>query len=465
MQKILVINGSPKGKNSNTMQLTNAVLEGIKKADANADIELFEVHEMNITPCVGCMSCWGKTPGKCVIDDCMQNVHESFQRADIVILSFPLYFFGMPGTMKVFVDRLMPLMETYRGAVKTIGNQAFHEFRFDTSKKKFVVISSCGYGRTQEIYDSLTKEMNFIFGEGKYYHLYCPQSEMFAIAQLKPQINVYLERYRNIGELLAKNEQISEEEVKAASEPILPQRAFELLVNNYWNKVTPKKKVYLFGDSLMKAVMPDESGMYHSSDAIGFSEMEKKYHFELSNFAMPTFTTSQILFYMKNVMNNKDLPDFVLLEGGGNDCDHDWSRFASTNGDELVNRVSIEQFEENLRAMAQFWREKGVPCMYIITPPIDMNRFFCHLQKDEKFLALKDKFPDVNLMEQEYEHYKDVMYKIIDEYNMKKIDLTHCFDSVDHISSVYSSDGMHPNEKGYEMFREAFEQGFASMKY
>ena len=32
----------------------------------------------------------------------------------------------------------------------------------------------------------------------------------------------------------------SAEMVAHASEPILPQRAFEMLVNNYWNSVTPK---------------------------------------------------------------------------------------------------------------------------------------------------------------------------------------------------------------------------------
>lgn len=464
MQNVLVINGSPRGENSNTLRLTNAVLDGIKRADKDALVEMLSVKDMKITPCMGCMSCWGKTAGKCVIDDCMQSVHESFKRADIVIMSFPLYFFGMPGSMKVFVDRLMPLMETYKGAVKDIGDNAFHEFRIAAEDKKFVIVSSCGYGRTEEIYDALTKELNFIFGKGRYIPLYCAQSEMLSIPALAPQIDAYLERYRKIGELLGGNALVLEEDIQKTSEPILPQRAFEILVNNYWNSVTPKKKVYLFGDSLMKGVMPDETGMYHSSDAIGFKAMEEKYHFELSNFAMPTFTTSQILPYMKNVMANHELPDYVILEGGGNDCDHDWARFAATDGEELVHRISIDQFEENLRAMAEFWKEKAVPCTFIVTPPIDMGRFFEHLQKDEKFGAIKDKFPDIKHMEQEYIRYKEVMYRIIDEYHMKKIDLTHCFDEVDDISSVYSADGMHPNEKGYAMFKEAFEQGFSSMK-
>ena len=134
----------------------------------------------------------------------------------------------------------MPLMETYRGAVKDIGDNAFHEFRYDMGNKKFVVVSSCGYGRTNEIFDVLIKEFNFIYGKDRYTALLCPQGEMFAIEALKPQINEYLKRYVSIGECLGRMENPSAEMVAHASEPILPQRAFEMLVNNYWDSVTPK---------------------------------------------------------------------------------------------------------------------------------------------------------------------------------------------------------------------------------
>ncbi len=30
-------------------------------------IETLTVKDMDITPCLGCMSCWGHTAGKCVI--------------------------------------------------------------------------------------------------------------------------------------------------------------------------------------------------------------------------------------------------------------------------------------------------------------------------------------------------------------------------------------------------------------
>lgn len=233
---VLVINGSPKGKASNTMKLTNALLEGIAENKDNI-IKQLTVKDMDITPCLGCMSCWGKTAGKCVIDDVMTDVYEDIMQADLVIESFPLYFFGMPGPMKTFTDRMMPLMETYKGECMTIGDNAFHAPRFDMSGKKLVLVSTCGYARTEEIYDALIKEYNYICGKGKYISLLCPQGEMFAIPPLKPQIEAYLNRYREIGRLLGRGENVSVELINKASEPILPQKAFETLVNNYWNSI------------------------------------------------------------------------------------------------------------------------------------------------------------------------------------------------------------------------------------
>lgn len=46
------------------------------------------------------------------------------------------------------------------------------------------------------------------------------------------------------------------------------------------------KTYYMFGDSLMRGVMPDEAWNYHSSDAIGFEAMQAQYNMKFLNFAM-----------------------------------------------------------------------------------------------------------------------------------------------------------------------------------
>jgi multimeric flavodoxin WrbA len=55
---MLVINGSPKSENSNTMRLTRAFLDGAGWSGA----ETVNIARSKIKPCLGCFACWNKTP-------------------------------------------------------------------------------------------------------------------------------------------------------------------------------------------------------------------------------------------------------------------------------------------------------------------------------------------------------------------------------------------------------------------
>ena len=75
---ILLINGSPKGKRSNSLRLANSFIEGFKEGykSKNEAISIDEMHvaSMNVGACKGCFACWQKTPGVCCINDDMQTV-------------------------------------------------------------------------------------------------------------------------------------------------------------------------------------------------------------------------------------------------------------------------------------------------------------------------------------------------------------------------------------------------------
>ena len=112
--KILAINGSPKGNRSNTWRLTSAFLEGISAKEESSgsrapEIETLNIGSLNIKPCLGCFSCWSKTPGECCIHDDMQGVISKILWADVVVWSFPLYYFGLPGQLKTLIDRQLPM--------------------------------------------------------------------------------------------------------------------------------------------------------------------------------------------------------------------------------------------------------------------------------------------------------------------------------------------------------------------
>ncbi|MBD9038910.1 MAG: flavodoxin family protein [Collinsella aerofaciens] len=118
---ILAINGSPKGRRSNTWRLASAFLGGIAAQEESAHeqppaIETLNVSDLDIKPCLGCFSCWSKTPGTCRIHDDMRAVIEKILRADIIIWSFPLYYFGLPGPLKNLIDRQLPMSLPFMSA-------------------------------------------------------------------------------------------------------------------------------------------------------------------------------------------------------------------------------------------------------------------------------------------------------------------------------------------------------------
>ena len=93
--KLLIINGSPRKKQSNSLKLTHSFVDGFKRAcqekGSEVEVEEVEVSSLNISACKGCFACWKNTPGQCVIKDDMQKIIEKQISADVIIWSFPLY--------------------------------------------------------------------------------------------------------------------------------------------------------------------------------------------------------------------------------------------------------------------------------------------------------------------------------------------------------------------------------------
>ena len=108
--RVLVIHASPKGESGHTAVLTRAFLSGFPQG---TEIETLELRRLNIRPCLGCLGCWTKTPGKCVQKDDMEKIYAAIERADVIVESFPLYFYGLPGTLKTMTDRCLPYTKAY----------------------------------------------------------------------------------------------------------------------------------------------------------------------------------------------------------------------------------------------------------------------------------------------------------------------------------------------------------------
>ena len=221
--RVLVINGSPKGNKSNTYRLTTAFLEGMGEQEIS-------VSQMDIRPCRGCFVCWNKTPGSCVIRDDMPSVIENMRWADIIIWSFPLYYFSVPGAMKNLMDRQLPMVLPFMRADAESGG---HPSRYDMSGKRHVLISTCGFYTAQGNYEGVTAIFDHLCGKGNYTSIFCGQGELFRVKELNGRTDEYLSNVRKAGREFLDGD-ISWETRNNLEQLLFPREVFETMADASW---------------------------------------------------------------------------------------------------------------------------------------------------------------------------------------------------------------------------------------
>ena len=231
--KTLIINGSLKGEASHSYMDASRFARGIE-ATADAQTEVVELKNMNISHCVGCFGCWKVTPGQCVIRDDMDIIRDKIMESDNIILSFPLYFFGVSSKMKTMLDRLLPFKMPYKGRHATEDNLLIMDYRYDFSDKRLILVSSCAHSSTDIVYDSVTREFDMICGKDNYTKVFCPQGEILELDQMKPILNKYLNGIEDAGKEFGINRKLSEETARKVCAPLIPVRAVEKMMTGYW---------------------------------------------------------------------------------------------------------------------------------------------------------------------------------------------------------------------------------------
>jgi hypothetical protein len=88
LKSLTVFNGSPRGKSGNTPRLLQKVIDGFISIDSNTAemMHLFQTKKIS-------------------------EFAAAFEKADSVLIGFPLYTDGMPGIVKEFIEGLQPFMK------------------------------------------------------------------------------------------------------------------------------------------------------------------------------------------------------------------------------------------------------------------------------------------------------------------------------------------------------------------
>ena len=160
----------------------------------------------------------------------MQIVIEKLLWADLTIWSFPLYYFSLPGKLKTVIDRQLPLTLPFMLSNAEGGG---HPSRYDMSKKKTVLISTCGFYTAESNYDSIIAQFNKICGKGNYTTLFCGQGELFQVLELSRRTEEYLTVVQQAGQEYMSGGITKETNLKL-QELLFPRDVFERMADASW---------------------------------------------------------------------------------------------------------------------------------------------------------------------------------------------------------------------------------------
>ena len=232
-KKTLLINGSPKCEASLTFKVAEAFAEGLE-SEEGCETEYIHVSKLKVKPCTGCLSCWGRTEGLCVIkDDSVAEVREKILSADTIIIAFPIYFFGMPGTLKTLIDRLLGIMCTFSGQELDNIKEGRHALRTPRPGQRLAVISSCGFSESKDAFYPIKVQYDLSIGEDKYAHFCCPQLKALAQAGSGQRFEKICGISRQAGIQFAHGS-ISPEIIETLEKPVLTRKTYRMLMEKFW---------------------------------------------------------------------------------------------------------------------------------------------------------------------------------------------------------------------------------------
>ena len=123
-----------------TGRLTRALTAGLEQGGASVDTLI--VKNLGVNPCVACLSCMHRHPGRCAQRDGMDQVIPLLQQADVLVLASPVYTDTMSAQLKAVMDRCVCAMQPfmYRDAQGRVRHPLVWPM-----PKKVMVVSTCSF--------------------------------------------------------------------------------------------------------------------------------------------------------------------------------------------------------------------------------------------------------------------------------------------------------------------------------
>lgn len=214
------------------------------------------------------------------------------------------------------------------------------------------------------------------------------------------------------------------------------------------------KKIAVFGDSILKgAVTGINSG--HLFDVVEENSLviaQKKFNFELQNYSVFGNTIIKGQRKLNAILGRSEKFDLGIIEFGGNDCDYDWGKIIENPNEQHSQKVPLKDFLSILKEMVLTLRNNQITPLIMTMPPLVNDFWFNHLCKNyEKEKILTFVKNNENKFYQNHEIYNLSLIEFAVKNKIQFVDMRREFLLQSDNRDFMCLDGIHPNQKGYEL--------------
>jgi multimeric flavodoxin WrbA len=238
--KVFAINSSARvGGQSKTELILNQLIKGMR--EEGAEVEVVNIFKKKIHYCIGCFTCWTKTPGECVHqDDMSRELFPKYMASDLCIMATPLFHYTVNANLKTFIERTLPFA------------QPFLEFKNGVTRHPLrqvppplVAVSVAGFPE-YSVFKQLSAYMNYLYGKSLRAEIYIPGAESLSRKTDTPKVKSVLDAVTQGGRELIKSKAISAATMDAINTPTSDFNSMAAVGNAFWQTcidegVTPKE--------------------------------------------------------------------------------------------------------------------------------------------------------------------------------------------------------------------------------
>ena len=228
----------------------------------------------------------------------MQTVIEKLIDADLILWSFPLYYFNVPGILKNLIDRQLPMSLPFMSSKQDGYGSGSHDSRYDMEGKRHVLISTCGFYSAVGNYDSVLRMFDHFLGKGNYTTIFCGQGELFRVKELSARTDEYLSTVKCAGSEYAMTGTISEKTDTILHTLLYPRDVFEKMADASWgiSKTTGKKEPddLVFTRQMASLYNKDSYDGKERVLEIHFTDLGHTYQIQLSKTGSEVFTDGRL---------------------------------------------------------------------------------------------------------------------------------------------------------------------------